>query len=274
MDLENIEHLNDPARFVEGARRLLDGEGALVVSTPNGRLTERDHAGKILNPFHVREFTDDEFRELLRPHFSRLKLFGQWKTPERLARLDFEGRLFETLCELYYSPGSRLWRALRKLLGRPCPPAPQYTGEGSSYPFDFTIQPLDLPHSHGPPTSSWPSAAHEAGATLELPMRRPAPLLPRTPSPKPRIPDPRDRDAPMKPQDPPLSIGYLSPGWPLEAFANGIVSYIADMADQLPRMGHRVTILANDTAGGEAGRGGLRCEAGLLDPQPGTALDG
>jgi glycosyltransferase involved in cell wall biosynthesis len=47
-----------------------------------------------------------------------------------------------------------------------------------------------------------------------------------------------------------LSIGYFSPGWPLEAFANGIISYIADMADQLPRMGHLVTILANKTAGG------------------------
>jgi glycosyltransferase involved in cell wall biosynthesis len=53
----------------------------------------------------------------------------------------------------------------------------------------------------------------------------------------------------------PLSIGYLSPGWPLEAFANGIVSYIADMAAQLPRMGHRVTILANRTAEGDRDAG-------------------
>ena len=51
----------------------------------------------------------------------------------------------------------------------------------------------------------------------------------------------------------PLSIGYMSPGWPLEAFANGIISYIADMAHQLPAMGHRVTILTNRTAGGEPG---------------------
>ncbi|MGP0070289.1 MAG: glycosyltransferase family 4 protein [Isosphaeraceae bacterium] len=59
---------------------------------------------------------------------------------------------------------------------------------------------------------------------------------------------------------PPLSIGYLSPGWPLEGFANGIVSYIADMADQLPRMGHRVTILAHHTAVGEL-------DAGVYDVQ-------
>jgi glycosyltransferase involved in cell wall biosynthesis len=54
----------------------------------------------------------------------------------------------------------------------------------------------------------------------------------------------------LNPDNPSLSIGYFSPGWPLEAFANGIISYIADMANQLPRMGHRVTILANKTAGG------------------------
>jgi glycosyltransferase involved in cell wall biosynthesis len=49
--------------------------------------------------------------------------------------------------------------------------------------------------------------------------------------------------------NPSLSIGYLSPGWPLDAFPNGVVSYLADMTDELRRMGHRVTILAAQTAG-------------------------
>jgi glycosyltransferase involved in cell wall biosynthesis len=48
---------------------------------------------------------------------------------------------------------------------------------------------------------------------------------------------------------PPLSIGYLSPGWPLDAFPNGIVSYIAEMVDHLPRMGHRFTVVASNVAG-------------------------
>ncbi len=54
---------------------------------------------------------------------------------------------------------------------------------------------------------------------------------------------------------PPLSIGYMSPGWPLDAFANGIITYIADMAEQLTSLGHRATILAGTTAGGEPGEG-------------------
>jgi glycosyltransferase involved in cell wall biosynthesis len=49
----------------------------------------------------------------------------------------------------------------------------------------------------------------------------------------------------------PLSVGYLSPGWPLDAFPNGVVSYIADMADELRRMGHQVTIVAAEVVGQE-----------------------
>jgi SAM-dependent methyltransferase len=142
VNLENIEHLAHPTRFLEGARRQLDGEGALVVSTPNGAITERDTAGNILNPFHVKEFSEGEFRELLSPHFSRLELYGQWRTPEWMSRVDYEERLFETICEIYYSPWQRLWRVGRRLLGRRCAPPPEFTGRGTSYPFDFAIEPI------------------------------------------------------------------------------------------------------------------------------------
>ncbi len=124
VNLENIEHLAHPDRFLEGARRHLTSEGVLVISSPNGALTLRDETGRIRNQSHVQEFTEAQFREILGPHFKRLELFGQWKTPERLVRIDFERHLFENLCELYYSPGHRIWRAVRKLLGKPCAAAP------------------------------------------------------------------------------------------------------------------------------------------------------
>jgi len=41
---------------------------------------------------------------------------------------------------------------------------------------------------------------------------------------------------------PSLSIGYLSPGWPPEAFSNGIVTAIGTLTPALRAMGHRVTI--------------------------------
>ena len=43
---------------------------------------------------------------------------------------------------------------------------------------------------------------------------------------------------------PSLSIGYYSPGWPVTAFANGIVTYIGTLVPALEAMGHQVTIIA------------------------------
>jgi len=117
-----------------------------VVSTPNGQITERDRQGNIKNPFHVREFAEDEFRQLLGQVFGSIELFGQWKTPERIARLQFE-----TLCELYYSPGARLWRKIRGVLGKKCAGPPQFTGAGVSFAREFMIQPIATPPFPWPP---------------------------------------------------------------------------------------------------------------------------
>lgn len=48
----------------------------------------------------------------------------------------------------------------------------------------------------------------------------------------------------------PLSIGYFSPGWPLDAFPNGVVSYVVDMDRRLRAAEHRVTVVASQIAGG------------------------
>jgi glycosyltransferase involved in cell wall biosynthesis len=48
----------------------------------------------------------------------------------------------------------------------------------------------------------------------------------------------------------PLSIGFYSPGWPLAAFRNGIVTYVATIAPTLRAMGHQVSILAQEVAYG------------------------
>jgi glycosyltransferase involved in cell wall biosynthesis len=46
-----------------------------------------------------------------------------------------------------------------------------------------------------------------------------------------------------------ISIGYFSPGWPQETFSNGVIAYVADMAYQMKRMGHQVTIVAGKVVG-------------------------
>lgn len=51
----------------------------------------------------------------------------------------------------------------------------------------------------------------------------------------------------------PLNIGLVSPGWPPDAFANGVVTCVGSIAEGLRRLGHRVVILANKVAEGHAG---------------------
>jgi SAM-dependent methyltransferase len=151
INFENIEHLTNPTRFLAAVKQVLTSDGTLVISTPNGRLTERDQHGNIKNPFHVKEFTEEEFREMLGRFFGSVELLGQWRTNEMLARIDFEKRLFENLCELYYSPYARVWRGIRKLLGKSCAPPPRFTGEWTCFSRDFTIGPMGAPPFTWPP---------------------------------------------------------------------------------------------------------------------------
>jgi 2-polyprenyl-3-methyl-5-hydroxy-6-metoxy-1,4-benzoquinol methylase len=145
VNLENIEHLKNPTRFLAELRQVLKSGGTLVVSSPNGDLTERDHEGRIKNPYHIREFTEDELRQMLGQFFTSIELYGQWRTPEMLARIAKEKQLFELLCELYYSPFARIWRSFRKLIGKKCAPPPAYSGDWGCFARDWLIRPLAEP---------------------------------------------------------------------------------------------------------------------------------
>ncbi len=46
-----------------------------------------------------------------------------------------------------------------------------------------------------------------------------------------------------------LSIGFMSPSWPIGSSANGIVTHVDVMVRQLEAMGHRTTVLANRLVG-------------------------
>ena len=47
----------------------------------------------------------------------------------------------------------------------------------------------------------------------------------------------------------PLSIAFISPGWPPEAHANGVVTSVATLTAEFRRQGHRALILAADVPG-------------------------
>lgn len=70
---DTIEHIQDDHRFVAEMARVLKPAGTLVIFTPHGRgrgVTPED-------PFHVREYTQEEFQALLAPHFSTIRWYGR-----------------------------------------------------------------------------------------------------------------------------------------------------------------------------------------------------
>lgn len=73
---ELIEHVEEPELLLREAARLLKEHGLLVVSTPNAR-TYRKEPGLEPNPFHVREYELEEFRDMLTRRFRYVRLFGQ-----------------------------------------------------------------------------------------------------------------------------------------------------------------------------------------------------
>jgi glycosyltransferase involved in cell wall biosynthesis len=50
-----------------------------------------------------------------------------------------------------------------------------------------------------------------------------------------------------------LSVGLVSPAWPLDAYPNGIITYVANVAEGMRSLGHRPTILAQALAAGDWG---------------------
>ncbi len=88
VSFETIEHVPAPETFVDECTRVLAEDGTLVISTPNRPVYTGDSSS---NPFHVREFDEDEFRELLGRKFREVTLYTQfprtaaWWHPRSLA---------------------------------------------------------------------------------------------------------------------------------------------------------------------------------------------
>jgi SAM-dependent methyltransferase len=87
---EMIEHVDDHARLIAEIDRVLAAEGILILSTPD-RVMYSDAEGQS-NPFHRRELTEAELRELLGRHFAHVALWGQRTTSgSRISALDGVG---------------------------------------------------------------------------------------------------------------------------------------------------------------------------------------
>ncbi len=71
--LQTIEHVRDPGALLE---RFAEIAPVAYVSTPNRLTLAPPGAEKSANPWHVREYTCAEYRDLLEPHFARVEILG------------------------------------------------------------------------------------------------------------------------------------------------------------------------------------------------------
>jgi ubiquinone/menaquinone biosynthesis C-methylase UbiE len=82
VSFETLEHVRDAPAALAEFRRVLAGDGLLIASTPNAERYMVD------NEFHEREFTQQEFEQLLTPHFDEVRMFHQqdWLTSAVLGK--------------------------------------------------------------------------------------------------------------------------------------------------------------------------------------------
>lgn len=77
VSFETIEHVADPAAFLDECARVCRPGGTLVVSTPNKEVYLHDADP---NDFHLSEMDAGEFLSLLEKRFSSVELYGQCTT--------------------------------------------------------------------------------------------------------------------------------------------------------------------------------------------------
>jgi SAM-dependent methyltransferase len=71
--LQTIEHVADPGALCE---RLAPAAPIVYISTPNRLTLAPAGAERSENPWHLREYTAGEYRELLEPYFASVELLG------------------------------------------------------------------------------------------------------------------------------------------------------------------------------------------------------
>jgi ubiquinone/menaquinone biosynthesis C-methylase UbiE len=86
---ETLEHVEDDESLLREARRVLAPGGVFLCSTPNRDFLSPGLtlADRPRNPYHVREYSIQEFEALLARAFPRIELYGQTWFSDRHRRL-------------------------------------------------------------------------------------------------------------------------------------------------------------------------------------------
>ena len=115
---ETIEHVDDYEKTLNNFYNLLQPGGLLIISTPNRPVTSPSTTlimDKPNNPFHVREFSSDEFQIIVQKNFtvSDADLFGQ------CASLHSDNRYINKLMKILYKKSTRYSPEVRPIKDLP-----------------------------------------------------------------------------------------------------------------------------------------------------------
>ncbi len=114
-----IEHLEEPGVLVAEVRRVLRDGGIALFATVNKDETISD------NPYHIREFSAEDFEELLRVHFDTVEMFGvfgdesfmrYWQSNRRWADAFMRVDVFNLSAHLPRALKQRLFDAVSRLM--------------------------------------------------------------------------------------------------------------------------------------------------------------
>lgn len=75
VSFETIEHIKDPDKALSEMRRVLKPNGVLVISTPDRDVFNLGRAAP--NPYHLHEFSAQEFESALSAQFRFVRMMGQ-----------------------------------------------------------------------------------------------------------------------------------------------------------------------------------------------------
>ena len=106
VSFETLEHVPDARAMVFEIRRVLTPGGRLVLSTPNRAFGPPERHSN--NPFHIKEFTADELRELLNEVFADVQIRGQ-RPANAYRYVPF------LMVEPHYEPAALMWKLLVRL---------------------------------------------------------------------------------------------------------------------------------------------------------------
>lgn len=108
---EVIEHVENPAILLREIRQAVDDAGLVLISTPNKATYRAEGSGK--NPFHFKEYDQEEFDSIVRDFFPHVIMLGQFWAEAMLiatrSSVSNEGLGIHFLPERYGLPGDKTY---------------------------------------------------------------------------------------------------------------------------------------------------------------------